>query len=149
MDNRIVDAILKRIDRGTERIRSEVIAEEIFGAHYAASDHHAAARLEEIQDLLNNTDWNEMPGSNGARWFWERALEQYRVSRPNVERVAVLRAMKRVAALRSDFEYRDGVLELSHQPNRVSGASRAESHRERRRIESMMREMEAIICGNL
>lgn len=149
MDSRIVDAILNRIDHGIERIRSEEIAEEIFGAHYAASDHQAAARLEEIQDLLNNTDWTEIPGGNGARWFWERAIEQYRVRRPNIERVAVLRAMKRVAASRSDFEYRGGVLELSHQPNRMSAPSRAESHRERRRIESMLRKMEAIICGNL
>jgi hypothetical protein len=147
MTDRIANAILSRIDHGVARIGSEEIAEEIFGAHYAASDDHAAARLRDIQDLLKDTDWSEIPEGSGARWYWERALEQFRVDRPKTESAAVSQAMKRVATLRADYIYRNGTLELSRRPKRVKSRPIDKADHEQRQIERMMRQMEAIIRG--
>ena len=134
MEEKIAGAILKRIDSGEEKIHLEEIAEEVFGVHYAASDHHAAVRLEEIQSLLNETDWNEIPEGSGARWYWERALEQFRAPRPKSEHLAVLRAMRRVASQRPDFDMSSS--QDSTPPNSSSTLSRSEccgSALERRR----------------
>ena len=145
MDKRIANAILNRIERGGARIDCEEVAEEIFGTHYAASDPHAAARLRDIQELLSDTDWNEITEGSGARWYWERALEQFKVDRPKAERTAIVQTMKRVAARRGDYIYREGGLELSGRPQRARSKPQENKDRETRQIERMMRQMEAII----
>lgn len=146
MDSRIVDAILSRIDDGTERVHCEEIAEEIFGPHYAASDRNSAARLESIQEMLKEEDWDD-PRGRETRWYWERALEQFRVAPPKAECAAVMRAMRHIAAMRPDCEYRSGVLRLSRYRMTTKDSLSEVEDRERRQVERTLRDLQAIILG--
>ena len=147
MDSRIIDAILSRINGGSERVRCEEIAEEVFGPHYAASDSNAAARLDAIQEMLRD-DAGDEPGSKETRWYWERALEQFRVAPTKEERSAVIRAMRKIAASRPECEYRGGLLILSRYAKSADTALSAEERRERQKVERMLRELQAIILSS-
>jgi hypothetical protein len=146
MDGRIVDAILGRIDDGTELVYCEEIAEEIFGPHYAASDRNSAARLESIREMLNEEDWDDARDRE-TRWYWERALEQFKVAPPKAERAAVMRAMRHVAAIRPDCEYRSGVLRLSCYRAITKDRLTEAEDRERKQVEQTLRDLQAIILG--